>query len=269
MHEKAFGVYSSRFEAILNSKGKYILLMDPDDMYLNKNLFYKLFSYYISYNIDIVEFSVYKQKDGSNKIYLPKTDYETHYHKFNKEIINQPELSNILYYDPSTKEYSRTICRNIWNKMIKKKVFIKTKKYIGKNYYKLKLITADDMMINIISYQFAANYSNINYPGYLYIIRKKSMSRGGGKKLKKIRAKNFYYYFKLFYRNIRDHDKDINILLYEMINLERFILYFKKGNMTKYMKKHLKLMKKIMKENILSIEFETYLLNLSLYFKKG
>ena len=52
-------------ESILNSNSEFILLMDPDDMYLNPNLFYKLFSYYISYNIDIVEFSVYKLKDGS------------------------------------------------------------------------------------------------------------------------------------------------------------------------------------------------------------
>ena len=37
-HQTIMGVYYSRVEAISNSKGKYIILMDPDDMYLNENL---------------------------------------------------------------------------------------------------------------------------------------------------------------------------------------------------------------------------------------
>ena len=36
------GVYYSRVESILFSKGKYIILMDPDDLYLNENLFTEL-----------------------------------------------------------------------------------------------------------------------------------------------------------------------------------------------------------------------------------
>ena len=38
-HSKSLGVYRSRIEAISNSKSEYILIMDPDDMYLNENLF--------------------------------------------------------------------------------------------------------------------------------------------------------------------------------------------------------------------------------------
>lgn len=38
IHKKNMGVYSSRIEAILTAKGKYIILMDPDDMFLNENL---------------------------------------------------------------------------------------------------------------------------------------------------------------------------------------------------------------------------------------
>ena len=185
-----------------------------------------------------------------NKIFLPDNDFETHYHKFHRDIIFQPELSNILYYIPETKKYSHTICRNIWNKMIRKDVYIQTSNYIGKKYYSKYIITADDMIMNIISYQFANNYSNINLPGYLYIKRKVSMSRGGGKKLKKIRAKNYFHYFNLFYKYIKDYNKDINILFYEMKNLERFILLMKETNLTKYIKFHLKLIQKIITENI-------------------
>ena len=145
-HNKNLGVYRSRIESILNSKSEYVLLMDPDDMYLNENLFQddmylneNLFQelYYINIknNFDIVEFSVYQQYDGHSKIYYPDNHYETHYHKFSQNIIYQPELSNLLYYIPGTKIYSRTICRNIWNKLIRRNIYIKTNKYIGREYY--------------------------------------------------------------------------------------------------------------------------------------
>ena len=266
-HKKKLGVYRSRIESILNSKSKYIILMDPDDIYINENLFQNLYNYNKNKNLDIIEFSVLRQIEGKNKIYLPDNDFETHYHKFSKDIIYQPELSNILYFLPKTKEYSHTICRNIWNKMIRKNILIQSSNYIGKKYYNEYIITADDIILNIISYQFSNNFSNINLPGYLYIIRKVSMSRGGGKKSKKLRAKNYFEYFELFYKYIKDFNKDINILFYEMINLEGFILKIKKANMTKYIKSYLLLMDKIINENILTDDFENYLKNLSLYFK--
>ena len=267
-HQKTLGVYRSRIESILNSKSKYIILMDPDDIYINEYLFQNLYIYNKNKNLDIIEFSVMRQIEGKNKIYLPDNDFETHYHKFNRDIIYQPELSNILYYIPKTKEYSHTICRNIWNKMIRKNIFIQSSNYIGNNYYNKYIITSDDIILNIILYQFSNNYSNINLPGYLYIKRKVSMSRGGGKKLKQLRAKNYFEYFGLFYKYIKDFNKDINILFYEMMNLERFILKIKETNMTKYIKSQLILMEKIINENILSDDFENYLKNLSFYFKK-
>ena len=120
--------------------------------------------------------------------------------------------------------------------MIRKKVFIKTKNYIGKGYYNKILVTSDDMMINIISYQFANNFSNINLPGYLYIKRKKSMSRGGNRKVKALRARNYFYYFKLLYKYIKDFNKDRNILYYEIKDLEFYINRIKDNNNTNYIR---------------------------------
>ena len=53
------GVYYSRVEAILNSNGKYIILMDPDDMFLNENLFKELYIvysnlYYVHFKMKII-----------------------------------------------------------------------------------------------------------------------------------------------------------------------------------------------------------------------
>ena len=266
-HKNSLGVYRSRFEAILNSRSEYIILMDPDDLYLNENLFFELYKYNSINNLDIIEFTVYNQYNDNNKINTPDNNFHSHYHEFDEVIINQPKLSEILYYLPGTKQNSRTICRNIWNKMIRKKVFIKTNTYIGKDYYNKILVTSDDMMINIISYQFANNYSNINLPGYLYIKRKKSMSRGGSRKVKAFRARNYFFYFKLLYKYIKDFNKDRNILFYEIKDLEFYIYRIKDNNNTDYIRNELNRIKSILKENILSFEFQHYLQNISIFLK--
>ena len=266
-HPKNLGVYRSRIEAIYNSKSEYILIMDPDDMYLNENLFRELYNYNLKYNLDIIEFSVMHQIEGNNNIFYPKLHIANHYHNFGKSIIFQPELSNILYYSPGTNQYSRTICRNIWNKMIRRQLLIQASKYIGKNYYNKYIITTDDMMLNIIVYQFSQNFSNINLPGYLYLRRNVSMSRGGEKNLIKTRAKNYVFYLLLFYRYMHDYYKDINFLFYEMKNIEKNLLVIKEYKMNIFKAILLNLISKIKHENSLPDEFLAYLENLTLTFE--
>ena len=70
-HGKNMGVYSSRIEAIFNAIGKYIILMDPDDMFLNKNLLLILYNYNLILNLDIVEFTVYRENEDSGIIFYP------------------------------------------------------------------------------------------------------------------------------------------------------------------------------------------------------
>ena len=91
--------------------------MDPDDMYMNENLLQELYISNLKKNFDIIEFTVFQQNENSNKIYYPDNDFENHYHKFSKDIIYQPELSEILFYLPDTNIVSKTICRNVWNKL--------------------------------------------------------------------------------------------------------------------------------------------------------
>ena len=68
-HHKNLGVYHSRIEAILNSNGEYILLMDPDDMYLNPDLFKDIYDYNLKNNLDIIEFSVFNKMMEKKKYF--------------------------------------------------------------------------------------------------------------------------------------------------------------------------------------------------------
>ena len=263
------GVYYSRVEAILNSKGIYIILMDPDDMFLNENLFMELFNYNKNYNLDIIEFTVYHQIEGRRNIIYPNNNYETHYHNFTKKIIYQPELSKLLLQVPDKKIYSRTICRNIWNKIIRKTIFLQMHEYIGIDYFNEFVITADDMLMNLIIYHFANNYSNIDLPGYMYNLRKVSMSRGdGGIELKTIRSINHYLYFKIFYKYIKQFNINRKSLYFEMRNLKRFIYFYKDCNITSYQLELKDFLNEIINDEKANMRFKIFLSDLLLYFEE-
>jgi teichuronic acid biosynthesis glycosyltransferase TuaG len=267
-HSKNLGVYRSRIESILNTRSKFILLIDPDDMYMNENLFQDLYNINIKQNFDIIEFSVFQQYEGRNKINYPRNDNERHFHKFSKDIIYQPELSSILFYLPGTNKYSPTICRNIWNKLIRKNIFLQINNYLGKEYYHKFIISADDMIMNIVSYQFANNFTNVNIPGYLYTIKKDSLLIGNeNKRMKEIRAMNHVLYFKLFYKYIQDYNKDLNFLFYEMKSLNDFILDLKESKMIYYKQIQISFIHEILKKKDLSIDFKSYLENMLMYLK--
>lgn len=268
-HPQNLGVYRSRTEAILNAKGKYILIMDPDDMFLNENLFKELYNYSSIFNLDIVEFSVYQQNEGEKNIFVPDNHFEFHYHQFPQNIIYQPELSDLLFYKPGTKEVSQTICRNIWNKIINRQAFLKMHDWIGINYYNRFIITADDMFMNIVVYQYAQSYSNIILPGYLYNIRKVSMSRGeGGIELKKVRTINHYLYFKLFYRLIKEFNKNRDYLFFEMKDLNHYVYFIKDLDIKEYIPKQIKFVKYMLEDESLSPDFRNYLVEVFNNFRQ-
>jgi len=160
-HSKNLGTYHSRVEGVLNSKSNYILFLDPDDMIFNRFLFEKVYDCFLKYNLDIIEYTVFYQKEEINKIYYPTSQELNHYHNYSRKIIYQPELSNIIYYKPNSKKYSSIICRTVWNKIYKRDLALKCIKYIGDSYYKnYYIIVIEDTLLNIILFNFAENYFN-------------------------------------------------------------------------------------------------------------
>ena len=263
------GVYYSRVESILFSKGKFIILMDPDDLYLNENLFKELYNYNIKYNIDIIEFTVFQQIEGRRNIFYPKKHFESHYHNFTHNIIFQPNLSEILFHSPKNNNiYTYSICRNIWNKMIRRKILLDMHKFIGLEYFNDFIITADDMAMNVISYHYANNYSNIYLPGYMYNIRPLSMSHGnGGVLLNQVRAINYLLYFKVLYKYVKQFGINRRILFNELKNLKRYIYFIKDNNMTIYENQTINFLDEILNDIFSDKIFKSFVVELLLYFE--
>ena len=81
--------------------------------------------------------------------------------------IFQPDLDDIQFNPNRINKDFNVACRVIWNKIIRKKILIKSIQYIGKKYYNKYFITAEDTILNLISFHFAKNFSNIEIIGYM------------------------------------------------------------------------------------------------------
>ena len=189
-----------------------------------------------------------------------------HNHNYKNNIIYQPELSDIIFFEPNTKKYNFIICRTIWNKIYRKELILKTNEYIGEEYYfNNNLIVADDTILNIINFHFAKNYSNIKIGGYLYNVKASSMSNGFININHRIKQNiSYFFYFKLLYKYIKDFDKDRNFL-YNEINVDKIrIIEFKKLHINDYLEK-VKLFLYEIKNDNKSSEFLKNLMNQLLF----
>ena len=238
--------------------------MDPDDMLLNPKLFERLYNFNLKYKLDIIEFTtlVYYEKYSLLKI----RKYMYHYHNI-KGIIYQPQLSDIFFYHPIYKNISSVQCRNIWNKIIRREVLLDTINYIGNEYYKEFFITAEDTIINILSLHFANNYTNLNILGYMYNIREKSMCHGKADINKKILFNfNHLLYLKKFNIYIKDFNKNMNFLFYELIKVNKLLIEL--NNITKKYNTDLKNLYNDLLENPnCSVLFKQYIKNITLILK--
>ena len=150
--------------------------------------------------------------------------------------------------------------------MIRRKIFLDMHKFIGLDYFNDFIITADDMAMNIISYHFANNYSNIYLPGYMYNIRPVSMSRGnGGALLAQVRVINYLLYFKVLYKYVKQLEINRRILFYELRDLKRYIYSIKDNNMTFYENQLINFSNEILNDKFSDKIVKSFVVDLLLY----
>ena len=93
------------------------------------------------------------------------------------------------------------------------------------------------------------------------------MSKGeGGMKLKKIRTINHYQYFSIFYKYLQDFQKDRNFIMYEMKDLNHYILFIQDLNLKEYIIKQIQFLKILLKDKNIEKEFRKYITKTMSYF---
>ena len=99
------GQFFSRNKAVLFAKGKYILIIDPDDLLLN-NIIIKVYKIAERYNLDIVQYHNMIGNITNNYLFKNKNI---------SGIFYQPNIKNIFF---------RIVDRYLWDKLIKRRIFI-------------------------------------------------------------------------------------------------------------------------------------------------
>ena len=137
------------------AKGNYFIFFDSDDIILKQGIL-KAYNHIIKYKLDIVQFlSIYQM----NEIIFTSERYYNY-----KNIIRQPILSYIFYYDKSGVENNVVL----WDKLVKKSVVLKSLNYIGEKFLKAKIIIENDVILLFSILHLAESYQFIESLGYYY-----------------------------------------------------------------------------------------------------
>ena len=182
-NKKNKGALFSRSLGALKSKGKYIMALDSDDLFINPNIFNICYKEAENNELDIVEFSGFQVKNKILRLNneLPKIAFYLRY-KTNNLLLKQPDLFNFLYQKNKTR-IIRLVDGYIWGKCIRKKIYIKTLNILGKNIYNQYINFGEDRIVNFVLFKTANSFKFIEEYGIIYIYNPFSIFHSYNKEL--------------------------------------------------------------------------------------
>ena len=127
--------------------------------------------------------------------------------KLQNKQLSQPEISTIVFY--LNNEIEKTDF-NIFNKFIRREVYIKALNSLNDYYMKIYMILDEDQLINYILHRNAKSFYFINTIGYYYISSKISITKNIFKCAKMMMKCNFIYLKIIFeYSKNEKYEKDM------------------------------------------------------------
>ena len=161
------GPLFSRSLGALLAKGKYLMLLDSDDLFINENIFNICYNEAEKNNIDILEFSGIKSESRILKITnTPKIPKYLKY-KENNLTITQPKLSSFIYKKKNNK-IDMLIDGYLWGKCIRSEIYRKSLDTLGENIYKQKIFYGEDRIVNFVLFKVANSFKFIKVYGIAY-----------------------------------------------------------------------------------------------------
>ena len=150
-NDKNYGLLYSRAMGILNSKGEYLMNLDPDDeLEGSENLEY-LYNKAKRINADIISFSTLFKDKIVNKC--------TQFHK----IYRQPEI-----FESAFDSKNSLIDFLIWNKLVKKEIFLQAYEFFRPEIYGDKWNYHEDNIWSILVNKYAKKKICVKKLIYIY-----------------------------------------------------------------------------------------------------
>ena len=191
---KNMGQFYSRCVGTLVSRGKYILPLDSDDMYLTQDTFYYVYNELKKNKPDFLKFRGILTSN-LNDFFKKKNLKLFRSYISNNKIFYQPNISNMGYKQCSLQ--ATCILNNLYRKIID--IYGKIHFYDHITYY-------EDCIINYIIYQYSKSFELFLKIGYLYIYRSSSNSHTQSV-INKFHAQIYYIEVILVYSNFSIQNK--------------------------------------------------------------
>ena len=210
-HSKNMGVWRSRLDGFLYSKGEYILHFDPSDIYADNYVLEEAYNMIKKYNLDSIRFSLSKtdiDKFKKNKKFEPMMVYPLQYTKI---IYGTP------HYDVHIFGYG-----TIWNRLIKSNIFSKALELVDEFILNAYKNLWEDMWWNDLVDRVSFSNLIVNRLGYIYFFDEKG---AGSPKINSRKNRNktiqefiYFWFFDLQLLPKKDNKRMIIQKLYDYNN---------------------------------------------------
>ena len=219
------GTLYTKCRGVSNSKGKYVMILDQDDLYTQKDVFSTLYAYLENKHLDMIGFASIFSNDNIPQI-IQKTNNIIHY--FESPILYQPDISSRMY-NFSSNDIPTRVNYVIWDYIFKGEIFRKVVKLIHNKFMNTKMICHEDFLLFFLL----------------------SRASGSLKYIKRIFYVNIQWVNDKKYKNkinkeLNDIDKD-DLICLSYINFIEFLLINTNNN--------------IKDKRIASLEYNNYYLN--------
>ena len=160
-NEENRGILYTKTKGVLNAKGKYVMTLDEDDIYVQEDVFSTLYEEAEKNNLDILGFASYTSHIKFDKKVAVMRYIET-------PILHQPDVAKRMYIAYNNGYVSR-VGNVIWNYFFRTDLFIKSIKQIDDKYFKVKMNFNDDYLLFFLLTRNAYNLKQIKRIFYLKI----------------------------------------------------------------------------------------------------
>jgi glycosyltransferase involved in cell wall biosynthesis len=215
-NEENKGTLYTKTKGILNCKGKYVMILDQDDTYAQRDAFSTLYYYAKNNNLDMLGFSSFQLDISLHNKPKPIMNY------FETQIIYQPYIKNVFY----NQTVSGQIIRNapyIWNHIYKSELFKNTIKQIDDKYMNRKMNCGEDCLLLFLLTRNAYNYKQIKRIFYIQLhlnIKNpyKQYNEEQRKNKDNIKCQSYLNFIELVLAKTENNTYDKNIASYELEN---------------------------------------------------
>jgi glycosyltransferase involved in cell wall biosynthesis len=200
-------IFYSKSIGALNSKGKYIIELDQDDMFISDKAFDIIYNESEKYNLDLLSFGFISGKNIFKKL----TEKKCKYKKNNIIIENQPKIKYSMF---------KTITGLLWGHLIKADLYKKILYHLWPIIINYKIIFQEDYLILFFIAIYAKNHTKIVDKLLFHFINNKSASDKY--------ENNLEYYLSLIFSGHIFYDYYIDYYSYDIQILMNYIYFLSK-----------------------------------------